>query len=41
MKNFDNSQFVYIKRPSIYVHKEGEGSGSGGRMWTGRGWLAP
>ena len=27
-----------IKGPSIYdAHTEGEGSGSGGRMWMGRG----
>ena len=27
-----------FKRTSIYdVHMEGEGSGSGGRMWTGEG----
>ena len=31
-----HSQFLVAMGPSIYdVHTEGEGEGSGGRMWTG------
>ena len=36
--NFSSGSAATNKGPSIYdVHTEGEGSGSGGRMWTGGG----